>query len=158
MNLIRSRLYSRKDTGSLMHWSRSSSAFFDAICMRSSVRPDCAGSRPLFAAAATTKRTEKSPPVFPELPLPDPCVVQPRSVSFSTTSHGTRLPLPKKAREPSTRSRRETANFHKNSCLTSASSAVYPLLIRGLCAVYHRDEKRCFLLAAEQCTDTFLSL
>ena len=55
----------------------------------------------------------KGPPVSPDLPLPDPCAVQPRSISLSTTFHLTRLPLPQETREPSTRSRRETASFHK---------------------------------------------
>ena len=55
----------------------------------------------------------KGPPVSPDLPLPDPCAVHPRSTSFSTTSHRTRLPLPQEVREPFTRSKRETASFHK---------------------------------------------
>ena len=67
MHLHRSGLYFRKDAGSLMHWRRSCSAFFDAVFIRSSARPDCAGSRPLFAAAATTKRkgrVRRSLPIF----------------------------------------------------------------------------------------------
>ena len=56
MHLHRSGLYFKKDTGSLVHRRRSCSAFFDAVFIRSSARPDCAGSRPLLAAAATAKR------------------------------------------------------------------------------------------------------
>ena len=72
VHLHRSELYFRKDAGSLMHWRRSCSAFFDAVFIRSSARPDCAGSRPLFAAAATTKRkgrVRQSLPIFPCLTL-----------------------------------------------------------------------------------------
>ena len=55
-----------------MHWRRSCSAFFDAVFIRSSARPNCAGSRPLLAAAATTKRkgrVRRSLPIFLYLTL-----------------------------------------------------------------------------------------
>ena len=67
MHLHRSGLYFRKYTGSLMRWRRSSSAFFDAVFIRSSARPDCAGSTPLLAAATTTKRkgrVRRTLPIF----------------------------------------------------------------------------------------------
>ena len=67
MHLHRSGLYFKKDTGSLVHWRHSCSAFFDAVFIRSSARPDCAGSRPLLAAAATAKRkgrVRRAPPIF----------------------------------------------------------------------------------------------
>ena len=112
MHSHRSGFYCRTNTGSLMRWRRSCSAFFDAAFIRSPARPDCAGSRPLLATAAITKRQRKGPPVSPDLPLPDPCAVQPRSTTLSTTSHRT-LPPPQEVREPFARSRRETASFHK---------------------------------------------
>ena len=67
MHLHRSGLYFRKDTSSLTHWRRSCFTFFDAVFIRSPARPDCAGSRPLLAAAATTERKGRvrwSLPIF----------------------------------------------------------------------------------------------
>ena len=57
----------------------------------------------------------RSPP--PELDRPDLRAAQVRSTPLSTTSHRTRLPLPQEVREPSTRSRRETASFHRLSAV-----------------------------------------
>ena len=62
----------------------------------------------------TKKR--KGPLDSPDIPLPDPCAVQPRATSPATTSHRMRLLLPKEFREQSVSSRRETASFHRLFC------------------------------------------
>ena len=98
MHLHRSELYFKKDAGSLMHWRRSCSAFLDTVFIRSSARPDCAGSRPLLAAAATTKRkrmVRRTLPIFPCLTLAQFKFGRPHSLPLLTGSGYLNLSSPK---------------------------------------------------------------
>ena len=66
-----------------------------------------------------------------DLSLPDLPVVHTWSTSLSSTSHRARLPLPLEVREPSTRSRMETACFYWLSVVArhQHSSIIYTVYL-----------------------------
>ena len=101
-----------------MHLRRSCSAFFDAVFTYKKLSaPRLRWLKTATRSGSNKEEKRSGPPVTPDLPLPVLRAVHTRSTPLSTTSHRTRLPLPQEVREPSTRSRMETASFHRLSAV-----------------------------------------
>ena len=85
-------------------------------------------------SGSNLEEKKAGPPVTPDLPLPDLPAVRTRTAPPPNTSHRTRLPLPKKIREPSTRSRREAASFHTADRGKEMLAVLLCMLSFGRCA------------------------